>query len=191
MSKDIIYREDAIEVVKKWFEVIRLNPDILIDSIISIPSADRPQKKLAEALAPYTTRKNLIIADAESKGYAEGFKDGLEADRPQGWIPCSERLPEETEWIGTKKFGTTISDKVLVTFESKGERFVKPIHFQNGELGGLDKQTMDTFYGEWKAVAWMPLPEPWVSENPLEGIDTKPIPTKKHTFKYRKGADDE
>ena len=43
MSKDIIYREDAIEVVKKWFEVIRLNPDILIDSIISIPSADRPQ----------------------------------------------------------------------------------------------------------------------------------------------------
>ena len=77
------------------------------------------------------------------------------------WIPCSERMPEETEWIGTKNFGTTISDKVLVTFESKGERFVKLIHFQNGELGGLDKQTMDTFYGEWKAVAWMPLPEPW------------------------------
>ena len=40
---DLIKREDAIEVVKKWFEVIELNPDILIDSIISIPSADRPQ----------------------------------------------------------------------------------------------------------------------------------------------------
>ena len=84
------------------------------------------------------------------------------ADRPQGeWIPCSERLPEEREWIGTKKFGTTISDEVLVTFESRGERFVRPIHFQNGELGGMDKHTMDAVHGEWKAVAWMPLPEPW------------------------------
>ena len=46
--KDTIYREDAIEVVKKWFEKIRLNPDILIDSIISIPSVDRPQGEWIE-----------------------------------------------------------------------------------------------------------------------------------------------
>ena len=43
MSDDLIKREDAIEAVKEWFKVIELNPDILIDSIISIPSADRPQ----------------------------------------------------------------------------------------------------------------------------------------------------
>ena len=30
-----------------------------------------------------------------------------------------------------------------------------------------------------------------MSENPLAGIDLKPIPTEKHTFSYRKGADDE
>ena len=77
------------------------------------------------------------------------------------WIPCSERLPEEREWIGTELFGTTISDEVLVTFESQGKRFVKPMHFQNGELGGMDKQEMDAIYGEWKVVAWMSLPEPW------------------------------
>ena len=81
------------------------------------------------------------------------------------WIPCSKRMPEENEWIGTKKFGTTISDKVLVTFESKGKSFVKPVHFQNGELRGLDRQIMDTCYDGWKAVAWMPLPAPW------EGVD--------------------
>ena len=40
---DLINRDEAIEVVKKWFENIKLNPDILIDSIISLPSADRPQ----------------------------------------------------------------------------------------------------------------------------------------------------
>ncbi len=43
---------------------------------------------------------------------------------PYRWIPCSERMPEEHEWLGTKKFGTTISDEVYVTFENeKGERF--------------------------------------------------------------------
>ena len=85
------------------------------------------------------------------------------------WIPCSERMPEESEWIGTKEFGTTISDEVLVTFESRGKRFVKPMHFQNGELGGMDKQEMDAIYGEWKVVAWMPLPEPW------EGTDDERV----------------
>lgn len=85
----------------------------------------------------------------------------IEALKATQWIPCSERMPEEREWIGTKKFGTTISDEVLVTFEVRGERFVKPMHFQNGELGGMDKHTMDTFYGEWEVVAWKPLPEPW------------------------------
>ena len=94
------------------------------------------------------------------KAFDEGYEKG-KTDRPQEWIPCSERLPEEREWIGTKKFGTTISDEVLVTFESRGERFVRPIHFQNGELGGMDKHTMDAVHGEWKAVAWMPLPKPW------------------------------
>lgn len=88
------------------------------------------------------------------------------SSRPSGeWIPCSERMPEEREWIGTKKFGTTISDSVLVTFESRGERFVKLIRFQNGELGDMDKRTMDAFHGEWKAVAWMPFPEPWKGED--------------------------
>jgi len=43
MMRDTIYRDEAIEIIKKWFEVIELNPDILIDGIVSLPSADRPQ----------------------------------------------------------------------------------------------------------------------------------------------------
>lgn len=82
---DLIKRSDAINAINQvgWLEDSEYESRIL-----AIPSADRPQKKLAETLAPYTTREELIIADAESKGYAEGFKDGLEADRPQGeWVP--------------------------------------------------------------------------------------------------------
>ena len=77
------------------------------------------------------------------------------------WIPCSERLPEEHEWVGTKQFGTTISDKVHITFDVNGERFVKTLSLQNGELSNYEKQTMDTLYKGWKMIAWMPLPEPY------------------------------
>ena len=81
------------------------------------------------------------------------------------WIPVSERLPEEHEWIGTKKFGTTISDKIHITFDVNGERFVKTLSLQNGELSNQEKLFMDTFYKGWKMIAWMPLPEPWKGEN--------------------------
>lgn len=77
------------------------------------------------------------------------------------WILCSERLPEEHEWVGTKKFGTTISDKVHITFDVNGERFVKTLSLQNGELSNHEKHIMDTFYKGWKMIAWMPLPEPY------------------------------
>ena len=84
----------------------------------------------------------------------------------QKWIPVTERLPEEREWLGTKQFGTTKSDEVYVTFEnSKGERFCKHLSFQNGKLSRFDQSTIDAFYPEAKPIAWMPLPEPYVEKN--------------------------
>lgn len=77
------------------------------------------------------------------------------------WILCSERLPEEHEWVGTKMFGTTISDEVCITFDENGERFVRIMSLQNGKLSNSDKRTMDVFHKGWKMIAWMPLPEPY------------------------------
>ncbi len=77
------------------------------------------------------------------------------------WIPVSERLPEEKEWIGTEKFGTTMSDEIIITFEVDGHRFVRVMCLQNGDLGLSDKHTMDAFYNGWRMIAWMPLPEPY------------------------------
>ena len=80
----------------------------------------------------------------------------------QRWVPCSERLPEEREWIGTKRFGTTISDEVYVTFEAPdGQRFTDHISFQNGKLSASDAERMRVWYKGAKPVAWMPLPEPY------------------------------
>ena len=104
---------------------------------------------------------NTSIRQAFEKGFRIGVKKGTSTDRPQGWIPCSERLPEEHEWVGTKQFGTTISDIVHITFDVNGERFVKTLSLQNGELSNYEKRSMDAFYKGWKMLAWMPLPEPW------------------------------
>ena len=79
-----------------------------------------------------------------------------------GWIPCNKRLPDEHEWLGTKKFGTTISNEVYVTFEAPdGQRFAKHISFQNGKLSPVDEQRMKVWFKGAKPIAWMPLPEPY------------------------------
>lgn len=92
------------------------------------------------------------------------------AQPEQKWILCDERMPEEHEWIGTKRFGTTMSDEVYVTFEnSKGERFTKHLHFHNGELSRYDKTHMDAWFKDYKPIAWMPLPEPYHPEGEEHG----------------------
>ena len=81
--------------------------------------------------------------------------------REPQWIPFSEKMPDEHEWIGTKRFGTTISDTILITFDVDGERFVKPMNLQNGKLSLYETATMDAIYKEWKMVAWIEMPKPW------------------------------
>lgn len=64
------------------------------------------------------------------------------ADRPQGWIPCSERLPEsQGYYICTCKDG------------SKYKR-ASAVKWSNGwQLTGTRAY--------WIVLAWMPLPNPW------------------------------
>lgn len=84
----------------------------------------------------------------------------------QDWIPCSERMPEERKWIGTKHFGTTISNEVYVTFEAPdGQRFVDHISFQNGKLSRSDAEKMRVWYKGAKPIAWQPFPEPYKGDS--------------------------
>jgi len=81
------------------------------------------------------------------------------------WTLCSEKMPEEHEWIGTKEFGTTISNEVHVTFEApNGDRFIKTLSFQNGKLSAFEQRIMDNWHGGSKPIAWMPLPPPYNGE---------------------------
>ena len=138
--KDIIYRGDGCNNIKRY-------PNCHMRT--SLGNCD--------AIGGFCTSINAPICDAFHKL----------VDATQDWIPISKGLPEEHEWVGTKEFGTTISDKVHITFDVNGERFVKTLSLQNGELSSYEKRTMDTFYKGWKMIAWMPLPKPY------KGGDTK------------------
>lgn len=83
-------------------------------------------------------------------------------EQEQQWVLCSERMPEEREWIGTKKFGTTISDEVYVTLETiSGKRFCDHIRFQNGKFSLSKQAELDAIDKGIKPIAWMKLPEPY------------------------------
>lgn len=112
-----------------------------INGKISIQRANGVEIYSDEAV-PVEYLKNLPSAQPESQ-----------------WILCSERMPEEHKWLGTERFGTTISDEVYVTFENeKGERFCKHLSFQNGGLSFYDNAYIETWC---KPIAWMPLPKPF------------------------------
>lgn len=94
------------------------------------------------------------------------------AQTKRKWILCNERMPEEHEWIGTKRFGTTISDEVYVTFENqKGERFCMHLCFQNGKLSGHDQLIIDVVYKGARPIAWTPVPKPYKESEVTDETD--------------------
>ena len=85
---------------------------------------------------------------------AEGVIGNLPSARPQPhWIPCSERLPEK-------------GNEVLVCYDYKGHRFVLTgTLYGDGKFYGYDDEYLTPEGRKYrKAVAWMPLPEPYKGE---------------------------
>lgn len=82
-----------------------------------------------------------------------------------GWIPCSERLPDEHETMFAKLKGTDkwdssmpekISDDVNVTVEFEdGTRKTKTMHTIDG------RWKTDINIVKFKVIAWQPLPNPY------------------------------
>lgn len=82
-----------------------------------------------------------------------------------GWIPCSERMPEEHDSIWSRFKGTDRFDKVM--WKKQSDNVLVTELFEDGTV---KTDTATTHDGEWyvkiravkrKITAWMPLPEPW------------------------------
>lgn len=187
---DLISREDAINAIYHHFPQMTMRE--CADVLHEVPSAEvtlchlgspceYQNADMALPSAQPDNQTNLCDScdysypDCPSKKDDVIFGNGIGNDNicacnkykpsAQQWIPCSAKMPEEREWIGTKRFGTTLSDEVYVTFKSpNGERFTKHLAFQNGQLNGLKQQEIDAFHKGSVPIAWMPLPEPWKGE---------------------------
>ena len=71
--------------------------------------------------------------------------EALSADRPQEWIPCSERLPKE-------------NGEYIVSLEDSIYPWAK---FFNGKWFMLSINAIAREFGEYEVIAWMPLPDPY------------------------------
>lgn len=91
-----------------------------------------------------------IGADLQ-RAFDEGYEKG-KADRPQEWIPCSERLPK-------------YYDEYLVTLESPQMLIIGIAEYEPDEMlvagGKWYLDDYDRVHSDLQVIAWMPLPEPW------------------------------
>ena len=94
----------------------------------------------------------------------------VESECNNGWIPCSERLPEEHDSLfamykGTNKWDDAmfekISDVVNVTVvDEKGKAVTTHAHTTDG-IWHCDLLRCNRTY---RIIAWQPLPEPYKGE---------------------------
>jgi len=164
MSKDTIYREDAIKAINLQ---VRIPHDVAsaqyasmaINAIRSVPSADRPQEDYnrgycdaVQGIADEMVKQGKYIvqdrpqvnaelkADFLKRQYEAVLKENkrLKAETPQ-WIPCSERLPQ----IGQKVLAST--KKTVFTQVFKG-------YYSEPNKWKWEHNSVKTI------EAWMPLP---------------------------------
>ena len=92
---ELISRDDAIKMIRGWFDIINLNPDILVDSINSLPTIEElvtVEYKQNEGLYLNTDEDTLLeteyivlSTDGMYKEYVH--EDGREQGQKRGkWI---------------------------------------------------------------------------------------------------------
>ena len=172
---DLISRQKAIMDAESWGVVDEYEKHLqknVIEWLKEFPPAELGTDTISRQAAAELVMKycpdddGAVQCDGDIRELLNELEDLPSAQPEPHWIPCSERMPEEHEWMGTKMFGTTISDEVYVTFENeKGEKFCQHINFQNGELSRYDQFHMDTWFKGSKPIAWMPLPEAYKPNN--------------------------
>lgn len=164
--EDAISRKQAIDEIRRWFDLIKLNPDILIDAIVTLPSvtlANDINVTTTDAISRYAAIeeiRNLKIFVAGKDIFQNEAKETIiktldelpSVQREQKWIPCKERLPNT---IGVYNVTRHLVDGSL-------DYFISDVCYFDGSDTWHDDNRVNSGRPYLKdVVAWMPLPEPW------------------------------
>ena len=141
---------------------------------VSTPTSDRRKETIMEDLIK---RSDAIKTVCECECYSgvDPCPDGEgcypvnelrripSADRPQEWIPCSERLPEDSG-----DYLVCPSDSVLEDYSDFSDVMIMPYDADCEAFGWwveryhpISLGYLDSDFNEFEVLAWMPLPEPW------------------------------
>lgn len=109
-------------------------------------------ERLTERHAGVATIKNKNFYEAAEK-LAKYEETGMEPEEIHGWIPCSERLPEESDY-----YMACIYDEVVDDYDFRKTWFAHTDDYD------MEESEWRELYEVEKVTAWMPLPEPYKGE---------------------------
>ena len=102
--------------------------------------------------------------DVVSYHYAELFINAVcrapSADRPQEWVPCSERLPDYMTAVLTwDGMAYAVEKRIPYITDDDGEHIMSEWWVSDD----FDEENTEYYPNlrDGAAIAWMPLPEPW------------------------------
>jgi hypothetical protein len=140
------------------------------------PTKDHAERKrilaLIERCGKEQTMTKIYRVQMNSKGMPN-FSTAVEvADRPQGWIPCSERLPETDNTNEINEFDVLLAVRPKKHPERTPQVYIGKLRPVEGDDGSGNFWGVKTASCEWtiwgwsyfrepEVLAWMPLPEPW------------------------------
>ncbi len=151
MKDDLIKRSDAIEAIHSYWK----------GELSKMPTTDSEYGEVIDGDCNTLLKHN--------KELSTRIKDIPSADRPQEWIPCSERLPKDLEvvnitWVNHRPvcYYSDIKDKpftaTAIHYKDKWWWYSPICEDLLAEYGKSECDKMDT---DIEVTAWMPLPKPY------------------------------